>query len=106
MSYLLSIGPDAAPLVAEHLARAAAPLARELLAALGKLAPPSPPVEAGPYLTHFDPTLRREAAKLLLGYESDARGDAPDRACATRTSASCTAACSLRRRAAPPKRRR
>ncbi|HEX7981298.1 MAG TPA: hypothetical protein VF461_21995 [Gemmatimonadaceae bacterium] len=70
MSYLLSLGPDAAPLVAEHLTRAAAPLARELLAALVKLAPHSPPVEAGPYLTHFDPTLRREAARLLLGYES------------------------------------
>jgi len=70
MSYLLSLGPDAAPLVAEHLTRAAAPLARELLAALAKLAPPSPPVEAGPYLTHFDPTIRREAARLLLGYES------------------------------------
>jgi len=70
MSYLLSLGPDAAPLVAEHLTRAAAPIARELLAALVKLAPPSPPVEAGPYLTHFDPALRREAARLLLGYES------------------------------------
>jgi hypothetical protein len=68
--YLLSVGPDAAPGVAEHLARAAAPLARELLACLGKLAPSEPPVEAGPYLTHFDPSLRREAAKLLLGYES------------------------------------
>jgi hypothetical protein len=70
MSYLLSIGAGAAPFVAEHLTRAAAPLARELLAALGKLAPASPPVEAGPYLTHFDPALRREAAKVLLGYES------------------------------------
>jgi hypothetical protein len=70
MSYLLSLGPAAAPLVAEHLTRAAAPLARELLAALVKLAPPSPPVEAGPYLTHFDPTIRREAARLLLGYET------------------------------------
>jgi hypothetical protein len=27
-------------------------------------------VEAGPYLTHFDPTIRREAARLLLGYET------------------------------------
>jgi hypothetical protein len=70
MSYLLSLGPDAAPFVAEHLTRAAAPLARELLAALVKLAAPMPPVEAGPYLTHFDATLRREAARLLLGYES------------------------------------
>jgi hypothetical protein len=70
MSYLLLLGPDAATHVAEHLTRAATPLARELLAVLVKLAPPSPPVEAGPYLTHFDPSLRREAAKLLLGYES------------------------------------
>src|SRR6478752_2197006 len=69
-SYLLALGPDAAPFVAEHLTRAAAPLARELLAALVKLAAPTPPVEAGPYLTHFDATLRREAARLLLGYES------------------------------------
>ena len=70
MSYLLSLGPDAAPHVAEHLTRAATSLARELLAALVKLAPSSPPVEAGPYLTHFDPAVRREAARLLLGYES------------------------------------
>jgi hypothetical protein len=70
MSYLISVGPNAAPAVAEHLARAAAPLARELLAGLVKLAPTEPPVEAGPYLTHFDPALRREATKLLLGYES------------------------------------
>jgi hypothetical protein len=70
MSHLLSLGPDATPHVAEHLARAAAPLARDLLTALAKLAPPLPPVEAGPYLTHFDPSLRREAARLLLGYES------------------------------------
>jgi hypothetical protein len=70
VGYLLVLGPDAAPLVAEHLTRAAAPLARELLATLVKLAPTSPPVEAGPYLTHFDATVRREAARLLLGYES------------------------------------
>jgi len=70
MSYLISLGPDAAPGMAEHLACAAAPLARELLAGLLKLAPPEPPVEAGAYLTHFDPTLRREATKLLLGYDS------------------------------------
>ncbi len=70
MSYLISVGPDAVPGVAEHLARAAAPLARELLAGLAKLAPPEPPVEAGPYLTHFDPALRREATKLLLGYDT------------------------------------
>jgi hypothetical protein len=70
MSYLLSLGTDAAPLMAEHLTRASAPIARELLAGLAKLAPRAPPVEAGPYLTHFDPILRREAAKLLLGYES------------------------------------
>jgi hypothetical protein len=70
LGYLALVGPDAAPAVAEHLARAAAPLARDLLACLVKLAPPAPPVEAGPYLTHFDPTLRREAAKLLLGYDA------------------------------------
>jgi hypothetical protein len=70
LSYLVQIGVDAAPAVAEHLGRASAPLARDLLACLAKLAPPSPPLEAGPYLNHFDAALRRESAKLLLGYES------------------------------------
>jgi hypothetical protein len=70
LGYLVLIGPAAAPDVAAHLAHATAPLARELLASLGKLAPADVPVEAGPYLTHFDPTLRREAAKLLLAYET------------------------------------
>jgi hypothetical protein len=70
LGYLVLIGPAAAPDVAAHLAEATAPLARELLASLAKLAPAEAPVEAGPYLNHFDPTLRREAAKLLLAYEA------------------------------------
>jgi hypothetical protein len=70
LGYLVLIGPAAAPDVAAHLATATATLARELLAVLAKLAPAEPPVEAGPYLNHFDPTLRREAAKLLLAYEA------------------------------------
>ena len=70
LGYLVLIGTAAASDVAAHLAQATAPLARELLATLAKLAPAEPPVEAGPYLNHFDPTLRREAAKLLLAYEA------------------------------------
>ena len=70
LSYLVQIGVDAAPAVAEHLGRASSPLARELLTCLTKLAPPEPPLEAGPYLNHFDAALRRESAKLLLGYEA------------------------------------
>ena len=70
LSYLVQIGVDAAPAVAEHLGRASSPLARELLICLAKLAPPEPPLEAGPYLNHFDAALRRESAKLLLAYEA------------------------------------
>jgi hypothetical protein len=69
-TYVSLIGAGAAPEVAEHLSRAAAPLARELLACLARLAPPTPPVEAGPYLGHHDPTVRREAVKLLLAYDA------------------------------------
>src|SRR5207302_955811 len=70
LNYLALVGPDAAPDVAEHLTRAPAPLARDLLACLAKLAPTEPPVEAGPYMTHHDPTVRREAVRLLLGFDS------------------------------------
>jgi hypothetical protein len=68
-SYLTLLGADAAPEVAEHLGHAPASLARELLICLAKLAPSTPPMEAGPYLGHFDPLLRREAVKLLLAYD-------------------------------------
>ena len=69
VGYLSSLGEEAAPLVAAHLAVASPSIARDLLVCLARLAPPAPPPEVRSYLTHADPELRREAAKLLLGYD-------------------------------------
>jgi hypothetical protein len=69
IGYLSSLGEDVAPQIAEWLSQASPSLARELLAVLARLAPRTLPVEARAFLTHADPTLRREAAKLLLAYD-------------------------------------
>jgi hypothetical protein len=68
LSYLVQLGPPAAPAVAMALGRAAPALARELLVCLGKIAPPVPPPEVRLCREHADPTVRREAVKLLLAY--------------------------------------
>jgi hypothetical protein len=70
LSYLLQIGPPAVREIALHLDRAAPALARDLLVCLGKLAPTAPPPEVRLCREHADPTVRREAVKLLLGYAS------------------------------------
>jgi len=68
LSYLVQIGPPAAPAVAMRLTSAAPALARELLVCLSKVAPPAPPPELLLCREHADPAVRREAVKLLLGY--------------------------------------
>ncbi len=69
IGYLSSLGEDVAPEVAARLSQASPSLARDLMAALARLAPRTLPMEARAFLTHADPALRREAAKLLLAYE-------------------------------------
>ncbi len=69
IGYLSSLGEEVAPRIAARLAQATPSLARELLACLARLAPQTLPMEARAFLTHADPALRREAAKLLLAYD-------------------------------------
>jgi hypothetical protein len=69
IGYLSSLGEDVAPEIASRLAQASPSLAREMLAVLARLAPRTLPAEARAFLAHVDPTLRREAAKLLLAYD-------------------------------------
>jgi hypothetical protein len=69
IGYLSSLGEQVAPEIAARLAQASPSLARELLVCLAKLAPRTLPMEARAFLTHADPALRREAAKLLLTYD-------------------------------------
>ncbi|MEO8333788.1 MAG: hypothetical protein ABI664_02365 [bacterium] len=69
LGYLSSLGEEVAPEIAARLGQASPSLARELLASLARLAPRTLPVEARTFLTHADPALRREAAKLLLAYD-------------------------------------
>ena len=61
LSYLVQVGPPAAPVIALQLGRVAPSLARELLVCLGKLAPPVPPPEVRLCREHVDPAVRREA---------------------------------------------
>jgi hypothetical protein len=68
LSFLVQVGPPAAPLIAVRLGDAPPALARELLACLAKIAPPVPPPEVRLCREHEDPTVRREAVKLLLAY--------------------------------------
>ena len=68
LSYLVQIGPPAAPAVAMRLPDAPPELARELLVCLAKIAPPAPPPEVQLCREHPDPAVRREAVKFLLGY--------------------------------------
>jgi hypothetical protein len=68
LSYIALLGPAAVPAIADHLANATPSLARELMACLAKMAPPDAPPEAGPFTYHPDPTLRREAVRLLAAY--------------------------------------
>lgn len=70
LSYLLQIGPPAVRAIAVHLDSASPALARDLLVCLGKLAPAAPPPEVRLCREHADPTVRREAVKLLLSYPS------------------------------------
>jgi hypothetical protein len=66
---ILALGPSAATPVAERLAAAESEHARDLLALIGRLAPSTPPFQARSFLTHSDALLRREAIRLLLGYQ-------------------------------------
>jgi hypothetical protein len=68
LSLLVQVGPPAAPMIAVRLGHAPPALARELLACLAKIAPPVPPPEVRLCREHADPTVRREAVKLLLAY--------------------------------------
>ena len=68
LSLLVQVGPPAAPMIAVRLGHASPTLARELLACLAKIAPPVPPPEVRLCREHEDPTVRREAVKLLLAY--------------------------------------
>ena len=70
LSFLVQVGPPAAPMIAVRLHHVPAALARELLICLAKLAPPVPPPEVRLCREHEDPTVRREAVKLLLSYTS------------------------------------
>ena len=70
LSFLVQVGPPAAPMIAVRLGHAPPALARELLVCLGKIAPPVPPPEVRLCREHEDPTVRREAVKLLLSYTS------------------------------------
>jgi hypothetical protein len=69
VGYLASLGEAAAAPIAAYLPVASPSIVRELLACLAKLAPSAAPSEARAYLTHADAELRREAAKLLIGYD-------------------------------------
>ncbi len=69
IALLTSLGPDVAPLIAEQLAGSPSPLAKELLASLGRISPPTLPAKARGFLAHPDPSLRREAVRLLLAYD-------------------------------------
>ena len=68
ISFLVQAGPPAAPMIAVRLGQAPPALARELLGCLAKIAPPVPPPEVRLCREHEDPTVRREAVKLLLSY--------------------------------------
>jgi hypothetical protein len=70
LSFLVQVGPPAAPMIAVRLGHASPALTRELLACLAKIAPPVPPPEVRLCREHEDPTVRREAVKLLLAYTS------------------------------------
>jgi hypothetical protein len=69
MLRILALGPSAAPIVAERLAAADDAHARDLLTVIGRLTPPTPPFQARTFLAHSDALLRREAVRLLLGYD-------------------------------------
>jgi hypothetical protein len=68
LSYLVQVGPPAAPMIAVRLGHVAPALTRELLACLARIAPPVPPPEVRLCRDHDDPIVRREAVKMLLAY--------------------------------------
>ena len=68
LSYLVQVGPPAAPMIAVRLGHVTPALTRELLACLAKIAPAVPPPEVRLCRDHDDPIVRREAVKMLLGY--------------------------------------
>jgi len=68
LSYLVQVGPPAAPMIAVRLGHVSHALTRELLACLARIAPPVPPPEVRLCRDHGDPIVRREAVKMLLGY--------------------------------------
>ena len=70
LSLLVQVGPPAAPMIAVRLGHVPPALTRELLACLAKIAPPVPPPEVRLCRDHEDPTVRREAVKLLLAYSA------------------------------------
>jgi hypothetical protein len=67
--HLSSLGEVAVPAIGSRLGRATPSMVRELLAILTQLAPQVLPVEVQGLLMHDDPAIRREAARLLLGYD-------------------------------------
>lgn len=67
--HLLSLGEVAVPTIASRLRRTTPSMVHQLLAILTRLAPRVLPVEAQGLLLHDDPAIRREAARLLLGYD-------------------------------------
>jgi hypothetical protein len=71
LTRIATLGPSAAPIVAQRLGVAGAPRARELLTVIARLTPslPKPPPEVRAFLTHADPLTRREAVRLLLAYD-------------------------------------
>ncbi|PYP81027.1 MAG: hypothetical protein DMD35_03045 [Gemmatimonadetes bacterium] len=70
LSYLVQVGPPGASVIAVQLGRSTPGLTRELLACLARIAPPVPPPEVRLCREHPDPTVRREAVKLLLAYDA------------------------------------
>lgn len=66
LTLLQDFGDDITPLVAGRLATAPPIIARELLALIARLTPRTVPAEVRAFLTHADPALRREAARLML----------------------------------------
>lgn len=66
---LFGLGDPIVELVAVRLATAQPPIARELLVLLARLSPRTVPVEVRSFLKHADPSLRREAAKLMLAHD-------------------------------------
>jgi hypothetical protein len=68
LSFLVQVGPPAAPIIAVRLGKVSPALTRELLTCLAKIAPPVPPPEVRLCRDHDDPIVRREAVKMLLAY--------------------------------------